>query len=459
MCRSVTTRHRHRTMKTLKVLGLDVSKNNVTCCILTEYPSGGLLNHWNALSKKWKDNFPVFYAKAPMGKNGAPKKVQDAWEFIAYLEHHRPDMALLEPTGGHYSKIWVTILESLEINYRWIGHVELKRYRAGKKLQKNDASDALAHAAYYLDPEHWNQDGTENPDYYLQKMCPEILMLRDAIANLDHLNRQKNGFENYLTQRLSHEFPEIAKSKALSTLRWLAGQSDKVRGTERTKLNNAYKKSIAPSVNITLTDYTTFESEIVLRCHERIKDLEARISELVYTEPFKDYNDIFDGFDFGLKTRAVLLSRIFPFEAFLGSDLQEVIEYEVKQVKKKEKIHSKGVIQVSFEQGDVKRIRRNRSRDSFKMRLGYGSYFEFSGDGWVEVQGGSSAVRKATFLHVLTKVSPDGRLNDSLRNQKIINRKEEMREGQSRLTRHQQSKLCSKLINELYAEFKQRFTF
>ncbi|MEH2081949.1 MAG: hypothetical protein V7K89_18815 [Nostoc sp.] len=42
---------------------------------------------------------------------------------------------------------------------------------------------------------------------------------------------------------------------------------------------------------------------------------------------------------------------------------------------------------------DTKRIKRNRSRDTFKMRLGMGTVLEQSGDGLVKKASGSSLCR------------------------------------------------------------------
>lgn len=63
-------------------------------------------------------------------------------------------MAILEPTGNHYSRVWAQIIESLGIKILWVGHIELRRYRGGKNLpNKSDEADALAMAAYAQDQE------------------------------------------------------------------------------------------------------------------------------------------------------------------------------------------------------------------------------------------------------------------------------------------------------------------
>ena len=44
-----------------RVLGLDVSKHNVTCHILERYPSGGLSRYWSKTRNQAARNYPVFY--------------------------------------------------------------------------------------------------------------------------------------------------------------------------------------------------------------------------------------------------------------------------------------------------------------------------------------------------------------------------------------------------------------
>ncbi len=47
---------------------------------------------------------------------------------------------------------------------------------------------------------------------------------------------------------------------------------------------------------------------------------------------------VFDKFGFGLRVRSRLLTRIYPFESFLGINGKPVIEYEVREVKRTERV-------------------------------------------------------------------------------------------------------------------------
>ncbi|MEH1871345.1 hypothetical protein [Nostoc sp.] len=114
----------------LTILGIDVSKSSVTTHILTQYPKGGLQAYWNKTRNKASTLYPAFYSN-PDAKN----QQKSAFDFADYLAEIKPDYAILEPTGNHYSRLWASILNKLEIKMLWVGHVELRRYRGGKIYQ------------------------------------------------------------------------------------------------------------------------------------------------------------------------------------------------------------------------------------------------------------------------------------------------------------------------------------
>jgi transposase len=139
----------------LKILGIDVSKASITTHVLECYPKGGLKSYWDKTRNKLSTLYPTFHS-SPDKK----KKQKSAFDFAEYVLEVKPDYAILEPTGNHYSRIWAAILKKLEIKVLWVGHVELRRYRGGKNLpNKSDPADALAMAAYGHDPDHRLEDG------------------------------------------------------------------------------------------------------------------------------------------------------------------------------------------------------------------------------------------------------------------------------------------------------------
>ncbi|MCC5640202.1 transposase, partial [Nostoc sp. CHAB 5844] len=169
------------------------------------------------------------------------------------------------------------------------------------------------------------------------------------------------------------------------------------------------------------------------------------------------YMKVFDQFGFGLRVRARLLTRIYPFESFLGVGGKPVIEYEVREVKKTERERQNGETIVKRLAGETKRIKRNRSRDTFKMRLGMGTTLEQSGDGLVEKASGSSLCRISLWQYILTGVET-GRLPDNELTKELINYRDSLKanvteQGEKLLGgKHIQGKLMSKVTNLLFAE-------
>ena len=186
------------TIKQLTILGIDVSKSSVTCHILPQYPVGGLQNYWMKTRNKASSLYLVFYSNPD-----AKRKQKSAFDFADYVAANKPDYAILEPTGNHYSRLWASILNKLEVKILWVGHVELRRYRGGKNLpNKSDPADALAMAAYGHDPDHKLESGELNMRYFLMHRPEPIDELRDLCQQLEHLNRVQSPIANYSRQLL-----------------------------------------------------------------------------------------------------------------------------------------------------------------------------------------------------------------------------------------------------------------
>lgn len=104
------------------IIGLDVSKDNVVACALTEAPFD--------LKRYFKEHgksFPRLYSN----RDG-----------IRELLAMNPDCVVMEPTGVHYSWIWAHILKSHGIKILWVGHSEVASFRKSKKLP--DKIDTLS---------------------------------------------------------------------------------------------------------------------------------------------------------------------------------------------------------------------------------------------------------------------------------------------------------------------------
>lgn len=399
-------------MKTesIKVAGLDISKASATCHALDNYPAGGIGNYWRESSRKMADNYPTFYSY-PKGKS------KNAWDFVEWLKTNQIKVCLMEPTGV-YSRLWAKILEGEGIEIKFVGHLQLKRYRQGKNLPghgKNDAVDSLALASYYFDPEFRMTDGSLNPKNFLRNRTELIGEIRERVLQLEHLSRLKSPGINYLRQRLSWEFPERAltavytssKSTWLpSLIGWLAERKEEISKITVTRYGKAWAGSIANNYGVEISDFTRFEANILCEIEIQERIIEAEIKELLSLPDFDNYIKVFTSLRLGVRTQAVILSQIFPFETFL-LDGREYRGHEVREVRHKEKTFTDGAKKIKYTSGETKRVRRNYSRDAFKMMIGCGTIHESSGDGWVEVNSGSSLCRMGLWRHVMTCIETD----------------------------------------------------
>ncbi|MEH2038468.1 IS110 family transposase [Nostoc sp.] len=445
----------------LTILGIDVSKSSITTHILTQYPKGGLQAYWNKTRNKASTLYPAFYSNPD-----AKKKQKSAFDFADYLVEIKPDYAILEPTGNHYSRLWASILNKLEIKILWVGHVELRRYRGGKNLpNKSDPADALAMAAYGHDLDHRLEAGELNLRYFLMHRPEPIDELRDLCQQLEHLNRVQSPIVNYARQLLAWQFPEVAHTRSASSRAgllpplwgWLAKRLE-ISPAGKTRIENLYKISIAQDYGIEFDPILELHAGWMCDISLFEQHLEARITQMLSLAEFKPYMSVFDKFGFGLRVRSRLLTRIYPFESFLGINGKPVIEYEVREVKRTERDRKNGETTVRRLAGDTKRIKRNRSRDTFKMRLGMGTTLEQSGDGLIEKPSGSSLCRISLWQYVLTSVET-GRLPENELTSKLTNYRDSLKanvteQGEKLLGgKHVQGKLMSKVVNLLFNEF------
>ena len=101
-------------------LGIDVSKNSITACLLDGYPTGGLLSFLNSTDNKTKRVYYKFSSStdAKTKRRGWPGVI----DFIQFCIEKEVKIAALEPTGIHYSKIWAFALERAGVEILWVGH-------------------------------------------------------------------------------------------------------------------------------------------------------------------------------------------------------------------------------------------------------------------------------------------------------------------------------------------------
>jgi len=244
---------------------------------------------------------------------------------------------------------------------------------------------------------------------------------------------------------------------------WLAKRLE-ISRAGKTRIENRYKISIAHDYGIEIDPMLELHAEWMCDISLYEQRLEVRIREMLVEPAFKPYISVFNKFGFGLRVRSRLLTRIYPFESLLGVNGKPVIEYEVREVKKTERDASggrshrqNGETRIRRLAGDTKRVKRNRSRDTFKMRLGMGTVLEQSGDGLVEKASGSSLCRISLWQYVLTGVET-GRLPKNELTKQLIDYRDSLKsnvteQGEKLLGgKHIQGKLMSKVVNLLFQE-------
>lgn len=347
----------------MKVVGLDVCHGSIVCCLMTELPE-------NCLSYFRANRREIIELKSD--RNGVD-------ELLAM----KPDVAILEPTGVHYSRLWADVLIKAGVDVRWIGHAQLKYERLTLRMpNKNDAADACVMA--YYGHKHLNE-----PEYFLRfEIHGTAATVRMLGLQLAHLNKCSTMVINRLRQNLAHEWPEMAgystktkDEKVPSLWRYIAGETIS-KATE-----TRYKRLLSKSCGLGLTEFSVDHAKALLNLENRQIKIERALLSLVNLPEFSAYNEVFDEFGFGLRTRAMVLSHIYPLENFLGPNGKEITEY----------VPSKGKRKYS---------KRWRSLAAFKLACGYGLIEDSSGEESRWKPGGSSIVRKALVLWILTRIEP-----------------------------------------------------
>jgi hypothetical protein len=114
----------------MRILGIDVCKGSVVACLLTERP----------------DEPRQFLFKAEFHNCKA-----DVTGLKTLLDL-KPDIAIMEPTGVNYSKLWGTHLVRNGCRVMLVSHNKLARHREHLDMpDKSDESDAFALACYWWD--------------------------------------------------------------------------------------------------------------------------------------------------------------------------------------------------------------------------------------------------------------------------------------------------------------------
>ncbi|MEH2070532.1 MAG: transposase [Nostoc sp.] len=343
----------------IKILGLDVSKSSVSACLLTEKP----------------EDPRQFYYECPFNCFSA-----NAQGIKALLEL-KPDIALMEPTGSNYSKLWGTHLARSGVEVRLVGHKELKNYRANHLAlpDKDDDADSLALACYYFD---YHAD----PRRFVQIRDLTIVKIRELVLRLAHLNRVQSPIINRARQDLAWQFPEVALVRSLRgesgevplLWGWLAGERKSTR----------YDRLYAQTAGLGITDTVRQHAKRICNLQREEYAIEVELQQLLAEVRFQPYRKVFKKFGFGDRLSSVLISQIYPIEGFLDADRRP----EVK---------------ILSGRNSKKPTKRHLSLRRFQKALGAAPSLVASGDSKkTKVVGGSDLCRKALWQWVYTRIEP-----------------------------------------------------
>ncbi|NER03458.1 MAG: IS110 family transposase [Okeania sp. SIO3C4] len=330
-----------------RIIGGDVCKSSIVCWELSEIPTD--LRHEFKSNKRLKRTDPLtFYLN-----------LESVKEFVEFLE--AANALVMEPTGGHYSSLWARIAETHGISVKWVGHPEVKYLRKSERLpDKNDQADALALAVYAL--KNWDKSQA-----FLRFEPGLIEEISDRYLQLHSISRIQSPIINRLRQQLAKEFPEVASVRSalgadgLSPLwAWVAGRA-RYTETGANFYEKRYEQSVALLYGVRLSKFTEFLANQLCDLHLAEFELRQKLCELVFDPKFKQFNEVFNLYRFGLMARAMLLIRCYPLSRF-------------------------------------------ESEGSFKRRLGFGSEERSSGSIERFSIAGSSLARRELYLWCLTVV-------------------------------------------------------
>jgi transposase len=341
----------------LKILGIDVSKSSVSACLLTCQVDDARLFYYDC---------PFYHLKADASG-------------IKVLLGLKPDVAVMEPTGVNYSRIWSTHLALAGMEVRFVGHKELRNYRENhlNLPDKDDDADSLALACY-------GQEYYQQSTRFVRIKEPIVSLIRDKVLRLGHLNRVQSPIINRARQDLCWQFPEVAFVKSL---RGDSGEVPLLWGwlaEERlsTKYDNLYKNTCG----LGLTSTVRLHAQRICSLQREEYLIECELKQILSDERFAPYHRVFNRFGFGLRLTAIILSHIYPLKNFLNEEGKPEVKIRKGRFSKKP-------------------TKRYLSLRRFQKSLGLAPSSNSSGDiSKSKVVGGSKSCRKAFWQWVFTKL-------------------------------------------------------
>jgi hypothetical protein len=377
-----------------RVVGLDVSKDNVTVCLLETIPD-------DPRDIYLENRFLRLYTSA---------------QGIKDLLVLNPTVAVLEPTGVNYSKFWVTKLAEQGVKIALVGHTELRMYRKTLNLpDKDDEADSLALACYYL-------QFHKSANRFVRKRDDVVTHMRDLVLRYQHLNRVQNPLVNRLRQDLAWAFPERSKTQlgGLAFWGWLAGVT----------ASKKYDSELERTCGLGLSDHIRENALILHKVNQRQMVLDLELRECLKDDRFESYRKVLAMYGFGHLSQALIISQIYPLENYL-KDGQPI------------------VIVSRSRQNALKTTRKKVSERKFVKALGMAPRRENSGDKSANFKAGSKLCRVALWQWIFVRIEVK---RNRLINERFLILSEEFdRYKESGLPiKLIRSKICAKCVKMLF---------
>jgi transposase len=339
------------------ILGIDIGNGSAVCCPLDHDPIEPRQFNIDGA------NFLTFNANVE-GING----------IIAI----GADVAILEPTGTNYSKLWCNHLANAGVEVRLVDHSRLSAHRRSLDLpDKEDESDAFALA-------HYGLVNLSNPRKFLTIRDEKTALLRRDILRLQHLNRVQSPIICRLRQDLAWQFPEISRRKIARQgnvppliLRWLAGESVSKR------LDKEYRNSMG----LGLTEEVRNHAARLCEIHREEIVIEGRMIEAIARPEYAELRTVLTAFGIGNRTAAAIISQVHPFDGYLD-------------------VNGAPIVQITKGKKSKKPTKKHLSRRRFEKSLGCAPTREASGKkDRKQVIGGSDLCRKLLWLWIFSGCS------------------------------------------------------
>lgn len=336
----------------MKIIGLDISGGSATAVFLNERPE-------NILLFSQSESFTHF-------------EIEPTLKDLEGIQSLEPDLIVLEPSGGHYERVFTNWFSQKGLNWRRAVGYRVDGYRKDQGLHKTDPLDALLLACYGFDKLH-------DPRAWIQE-C-ELPELRELGLQRFGLVKIQKRYIQKIRQQLEHEFPEAATKQIKRDWReppvnglinWIA---DGTKNKSYTYWQKTYeggvrnrgvkgKERIDPgTIGSGLTSYTRMLAVQLTNLWNEILEIEDRCDEILKRPELSAYIEAMDYCELNRETQVFWITRIYPFDRFLAD----------KKERKVKRVSRRGKLCVH-----------NLSLSQFKAALGAGTIRNESGARQVE---------------------------------------------------------------------------